>query len=252
MFKRKFDRLDYISEDFPSWSNATRNVRMMPLRIFSPETKEDVVAIIEDARKKGITVHPIGAGHSFSEAAREDYYAIRPLALTECSKYTMALKNGVLKERKHLVKVQSGIRVKCLNKKLYKMGYALNNMGAFDWQTISGAISTGTHGSGINRPAMQDQVRAVILILSSGETWQIEPLEGITDPALFNHDAGIKLVQNDDIFYSTVLSLGAMGFIYEFILEVDEKYWLEETRKILNWDTELKPALLDGRFKQWV
>ena len=122
MFTRKFDRLEYISKDFPSWSNATRNVRTIPLRIFSPETKEDILAIIEDARKKGITVHPVGAGHSFSEAAREDYYVIRPYALTECTNYTTALKNGAVKDRKHLVKVQSGIRVKCLNKKLWKLG----------------------------------------------------------------------------------------------------------------------------------
>ena len=250
--KKKLDRLDYISKDYSAWSNAVGNVRMIPLRLFEPQTKEDILLILEDARKKGITVHPIGAGHSFSEAAKEDYYAIRPFALTACSDYTLALKNGALKEQRHLVKVQCGIRVKCLNKKLFNMGYALDNMGAFDWQSISGAISTGTHGTGIHRGAMQDQVRAIILILSNGETWHIEPAEGITDPALFNHNEGIKLVQNDDIFYSAVLSLGAMGFIYEFILEVGEKYWLEETRQVLNWDTDLKPAILDGRFQQWV
>ncbi len=246
------NRLDSISKDYPKWSNATGNVRSIPLRIFSPQNKEDVLNIIADAKKKGITIRPVGAGHSFSEAAKEDYYLIQPFELTDCSTYTKSLKSDAIRTGRQLVKVQSGIRIKSLNKKLYNMGYALDNMGAFDWQTISGAISTGTHGSGIHRPAMQDQVRAIILILSSGETWQIEPQHGITDPKQFDHQVGIKLVQDDDIFYSAVLSLGAMGFIYEFVLEVNDKYWLEETRKVLNWDTELKPAILDGRFKQWV
>lgn len=250
--KAKTSRLDYISEDYPKWCNATRNVRMEPLRIFNPRTKEDILLILEDARKKGITVRPVGAGHSFSEAAKEDYYVIQPFALTACAEYTSATRKGVLKEHRHFVRVQSGIRIKSLNKKLYRMGYALDNMGAFDWQTISGAISTGTHGTGIARPAMPDMVRSIILILSNGETCQIEPAQGITDPDLFDHHSGVRLVQDDGIFYSVVLSLGAMGFIFEYILEVNDVYWLAETRKVLEWDKELKPAILDGSFEQWV
>lgn len=251
--KSQQDRLDRISTPFSKWCNATKNVRTEPLRTFSPENKEDVLWIIQDAREKGITVRPVGAGHSFSEAAREDYYLISPLALDQVQKYEKAIRPNSLPDQKHLVRVQAGIRIKSLNPALYDMGYALDNMGAFDWQTISGAISTGTHGTGIHRPAIHDMVRSVIIILSNGETLQIESSQGITDPVQFGHDGGIKLVQDDDLFYSVMVSLGNMGFIYEYVLEVSDAFWLAETRKVMTWDDELKPLILSGEFeKEWI
>ncbi len=47
-----------------------------------------------------------------------------------------------------LFRVQCGITVANLNAVLDKKGLALINMGAYDGQTVSGALSTGTHGSG--------------------------------------------------------------------------------------------------------
>ncbi|HLF35369.1 MAG TPA: D-arabinono-1,4-lactone oxidase, partial [Cyclobacteriaceae bacterium] len=123
----------------------------------------------------------------------------------------------------------------------------LPNMGAFDWQTVSGALSTATHGSGIKQPAFPDMVRAIILVGSGGKVKQIEPSEGITDPSKVNPAGAIDLIQDDDLFYSTVVSFGAMGIIYELVLEVKPLFWMLERRVMTDWK-DLKPRLLDGSF----
>jgi hypothetical protein len=54
---------------------------------------------------------------------------------------------------------------------------------------------------------------------------QVEPADGITDPTVHQQQhANIQLVQDDDIFYSTVLSFGAMGIVYQIVFEVVPKY----------------------------
>ena len=49
-----------------------------------------------------------------------------------------------------LLCAESGITIEGLNKALDKAGKALVNMGAYDGQTLAGAISTSTHGTSIN------------------------------------------------------------------------------------------------------
>lgn len=252
MFKKRkpIDRLDYISESYKPWYNTTRNVATVPMRTFRPSSKEDLQAIVKDAKEKKVTVRAVGAGHSFSEVAKEHYYLVEMFKLRDCSLYKdPALKEDAIPPERTLVRAQGGIRIKCLNKALFKMGLALDNMGTFDWQTISGALSTGTHGTGIHQPAIPDMVRAIVLICADGEICQIEPKNGaISDPDKFEG----KLIQNDDVFYSVVLSFGAMGIIYELILEVGPKFWIKESRTLMDWDTELKPKLLNGYLQEMI
>lgn len=248
-------RLDFISISRKHWRNATHNQCVRPTLTFQPSTKDDLIEIIQDAESRGLRVRAVGAGHSFSAAAVPavaDYF-VEMFKISDCGSYEAALKPGMI--NRYFVKAQAGVRIKCLNKKLFKMGLALDNMGAFDWQTISGALSTGTHGTGIKQPAFPDMVRAVILIGSGGKVMHIEPADGITNPTdfhRFEQNEGIELIQDDDVFYSVVLSLGAMGLIYELVLEVSPKYWIKETRSILDWETELKPKLLNGYFQKMV
>lgn len=261
------ERLSYISFFDKIWRNATSNVVATPELTFKPNSKEDLIQIIQDAESKGRRVRAVGAGHSFSqvaEPARQDYF-VEMFRLDACGKYEEPLNERAKKneqdEDRHFVKAQAGIRIKCLNKALDKLDLALFNMGAFDWQTVSGALSTGTHGTGIKQPAFPDMVQALVIIGTGGKMTQYEPSEGITNEDEFykKHwperplgEPAIKLVQNDDYFYSVVLGLGAMGLIYELVLEVCPRYWIKENRTIVDWDTELKPQLLNGYFKKLV
>jgi len=56
----------------------------------------------------------------------------------------------------------------------------------------------------------------------------------VTDPKTYKSER-VKLVQNDDIFYSVIVSMGAMGIIYSAVIEVKKKYYLDERRVLLKW-----------------
>ena len=122
------------------------------------------------------------------------------------------------------------------------------------WEPLIGwpfrSYFNGTHGTGIARPAMPDMVRAIVLVLSNGETWQIETAQGITDPGIIWPPFRCQVRPGWWYFYSVVLSLGAMGLSLN-ISWSKHVYWLAETRKVPNRDMS-SPAILDGSFERWV
>jgi hypothetical protein len=143
------------------------------------------------------------------------------------------------------------LTIKRTNRKLDELGLALKNMGAVDFQTVSGALMTGTHGSGIKMPAFPDMVRSLRLVGRNAELIQVEPADGITDPVAHQQHSNIRLIQNDDVFYSTVLSFGAMGIVYQIVFEVVPKYcWWNRVTLISG--PMSKRQIQDGSFMQKV
>ncbi len=243
--------LNKISVQRYTWSNATRNVVVNPLRFFYPRNKEDISAIVKYAEQENLRVRAVGSGHSFSEAAKGKDCLLSMKRLSKAWKTPGTALYDSEKERL-FVTAEAGVTLQKLNKFLDKEELALSNMGVIDVQTISGALQTGTHGTGIRRPAIPDMVRAVRLVGNDGKFYQIEPKEdAITDPLKFDPNNGVKLIQNDDHFYSTILSFGAMGIIYELILEVEPLFWMREKRYLKPW-SELKKELENGDFMKKV
>ena len=50
------------------------------------------------------------------------------------------------------VRVEGGIRLHALSRELHARGLAMENLGDIDAQSVAGAISTGTHGTGLKLP----------------------------------------------------------------------------------------------------
>jgi hypothetical protein len=61
--------------------------------------------------------------------------------------------------------------------------------------------------------------------------YRIEPVGGITDPAKYD-DPAIQLIQDDDCFHAVICSMGCFGVIYSVVLEVMQKYWPDENRRL--------------------
>jgi FAD-linked oxidoreductase len=80
-----------------------------------------------------------------------------------------------------LVKVSGGTVLADLNRELDRLGLAMANLGDIDRQTIAGAISTGTHGTGWNMPNLPAQVEAIDLVTAGGELLE---LDGADEPEL--------------------------------------------------------------------
>lgn len=142
-----------------SWRNWSRTVTAHPSAVLTPGSVGELSRIVADAADRGQTVKPVGAGHSFSSIAATDGIQVRLDALA-----------GLRRVDPHTrwVTVGGGTRLADLNLLLATQGLALPNLGDIDRQTIAGAISTGTHGSGNRLGGIATQVRALTLVTGDG------------------------------------------------------------------------------------
>jgi hypothetical protein len=229
-----------------TWKNHVGNQIAQPLQIFHPTTLPELQQIILEAKKKDCHVRAVGSGHSFSDVALTTDYLIDP----HCLKRVLTLETALLRDDfnsggDHFFHVENGITLHDLNDALNEKGLGLRNMGSYTAQTIIGAISTSTHGSGIKLGPLPDAVASLEIVNQEGELVRIEPAGGITDPDKFRsvRPRG-ALIQSDDVFYSSVVAMGCVGIVYSVILMVVPRYFLTELRKDNRWSNVRKEISL--------
>ena len=154
------------------WANWAGDQRCRPARIASPVSRDELAETIAAATAAGQKARVAGSGHSFTETALTDGVMLRVEALS-----------GVLDADpgSGLVKVGGGTVLADLNEELARLGLAMENLGDIDRQTISGAISTGTHGTGARLRNISAQVEGLELVLADGS---VRHLSAATDPEL--------------------------------------------------------------------
>ncbi len=177
----------------PGWRNWAGDQRCSPAAIERPGTREELAAVVRRAAERGRTVRAVGSGHSFTDIALTDGVAVDLSRLDQL----LEVDRGA-----GLVKVEAGIVLGELNRRLDQLGLAFANLGDIDRQTLAGSISTGTHGTGARSPSISAQVEAVELVLADGSSLEIS---AATDPAAL---AGARI------------GLGALGLIYAVTVRV--------------------------------
>ena len=147
-----------------SWSNWTGDQSCAPLERAGPRSLPELVEVVAGAAADGRPVKVVGSGHSFSECALTDGVMVDLGALDK-----------VLDADGELVKVQAGIVLRDLSHALAQRGRAQENLGDIDKQTLAGAISTATHGTGLTLPNISAQVTALELRTGAGEVLELSP-----------------------------------------------------------------------------
>ena len=147
------------------WRNWSGEQRCRPLLIQRPRTREGLIADAIAAKEQDRLLKVAGAGHSFSAAA-----------LTDGVMLDLGLLDRILEVDRSggLVKVEAGITLHELNRRLDQLGLALENLGDIDRQTIAGAISTGTHGTGARFRNLSSQVEAMEIVTADGTLHAID------------------------------------------------------------------------------
>ncbi|KAK0636410.1 hypothetical protein B0T17DRAFT_613145 [Bombardia bombarda] len=243
------------------WKNCVGEQKCTPAEWRSPNSLKSLVDTINEARGKGKRVRAVGSGHAFSDVtSTEDAFLIDPKNLVKVqgtsSWHDIPSAAETFKpdvDAKNLFRTQSGIKIVDLNRRLEKDKLALTNMGSYDGQTISGAFSTGTHGSGALFAPMASSVESIVLVTETGKVYQVEPTDGITDPTKFpNHlpespEVAVELKQDDEWFNAINVSMGCMGVIYSITLRVQEAFSLSEIRDLTTWEA-LRPVFAPGNF----
>lgn len=178
-----------------TWENWSGAVRATPAEIATPASRDAVVDVVERARDEGRNVRVVGSGHSFTRLVETDDVLV---SLDE--------HQGVvdIDEDAQRATVKAGTKLHRLNDALDEHDLAMENMGDVDEQSVAGALSTGTHGTGIGFKVLADQLASVTLVDGEGE--------------VRTYDRG------DDGFGPAQVSLGALGVITEVTLDLEPAY----------------------------
>ncbi len=245
------------------WKNHLGNVVVHPDKIMAPTSLSELLKVFEDNEP----VKAVGSGHSYNPICDTSGTLVRtdrlchiandeaPLAgqlsaldlLPLYSKHLLVNPSICPKIPFAFVEIEAGLSIKSLVEHLDSRGLAAYNLGGANVQTVAGAFSTSTHGSGAKLGPLHSCVRSLVLCSDSPlfdnqpkdqktYLYRIEPTKGFTDPDKYQHKA-IRLVQDDQIFNTVNVSMGCCGIIYSYVLEVVPAYELAEYRKIDTWDT---------------
>jgi FAD-linked oxidoreductase len=142
-----------------TWTNWAGNQTAAGITTERPRHAEEVAAAVRRAAERGQRVKAAGSGHSFTGIARPEDVMLDLSALDTL--HTADRERG-------LVTVGAGTPLRRLNDQLAGVGLALANLGDIDAQTISGAISTGTHGTGESFGGIATQVAGLEMVLADG------------------------------------------------------------------------------------
>jgi len=141
------------------WRNWAGTASATPARWCRPRHEAEISAAVKDAASAGLTVRALGSGHSFTAAAATSGVAL------DLSGWTGIVAADT---RTGLVTARSGTTLRALGAELGGLGLAMANLGDIDAQTLAGALSTGTHGTGARLGGLATQVEALELVLADG------------------------------------------------------------------------------------
>jgi len=181
-----------------TWTNWAGTVRA-DIAVAAPASVAELAAEVRAAAERGQRVKPIGAGHSFTDIGATDGVQLRLDRLTGIVHADRA--SG-------LVTVLAGTRLRWLNDALWQHGLSMTNLGDIDVQSISGAISTGTHGTGARFGGIATQVRALEIVLADGQL--------------------VRCSADDrpELFAAARVGLGALGVIATVTLQCEPAFAL--------------------------
>lgn len=233
------------------WSNTIGKHQATPKKMYFPESLADLQTIVREAESQKIGIRGFGSGHSYSRVAVSNDIMVSFKHLNGYQVFdqpTTERKFHPHLRHQRYVEVGAGLTIQKMNKLLTRDELALTNMGAIDEQTVAGAVSTCTHGSGVTLPSFPGQVRSLVVVVRGGLALRVEPTNGLYRPEAYQ-EAGVQLIQDDDLFYSMVVSFGAIGLIYSLVVEVEPLYYLKEVKSLTTWGA-IKAKLADPTYLQ--
>lgn len=190
----------------PHWANWAGNQQAAPVRVETPRDTDEVVRAVKQAAAERTRVKAVGAGHSFTAIAATDGVLLRLDALSGVREVDRA---------NRLATVGGGTPLHRLHALLAAEGLAMSNLGDIDRQSISGAISTGTHGTGERLGGIATQVRGLELVTGDGSVVRCSA----TDHA--------------DIFDAARVGLGALGIVTAVTLQCEPAFELRAAERPL-------------------
>lgn len=197
----------------PRWSNWAGTATCRPAEIRSVRGEDELASAVRDAAAAGRTVKVAGTGHSFTDIACTDGLMLR------LDRHDRVLN---LDQRARTVTVEAGTTLAALSDRLAGEGLALSNMGDIGYQTVAGALATGTHGTGATFGNLSSQLTGVRLVTANGEVVECSASE---DPELFR---------------AARVSLGALGVVSAVTIQCEPAFNLHAVEGPASFDEVLE------------
>jgi FAD/FMN-containing dehydrogenase len=201
---------NYPNYFFQNWA---KNVRYKNLNFFQPENLEELKELI----KKLETVHLVGSGHSWYDFWKNAKNLI-DLSLFHFE--------PIIDQDTWEVELPAGMKLWQINDFLDAHHLALMNLGSIDQQSIAGAITTGTHGSGKNYGCLATQCTEFTLLDGKGHLHTLSP-------------------ENPD-YYACLISVGLMGIIVKLKIQAVPAFQIQENTFTCAWQEAVE------NFGDWI
>jgi len=184
------------------WQNWSGSQVHQAQKLALPETEVDIVNLLSKAASEGRSVRTIGSAHSFVPFWTDDY-----LVSLDNMKGFVNFNQANLQAT-----AKAGTKLHELGEPLWNEGMSMRNMGDIDRQSIAGAISTGTHGTGVTLSNISSQVVGLKMITAAGQVQTLTESDG-------------------ELFKAAQVSMGTLGLITEVTLQLVPRYFMHEK----NW-----------------
>ncbi|MDN7896747.1 D-arabinono-1,4-lactone oxidase [Burkholderia cepacia] len=197
------------------WRNWSGYVCSPDATVSTPASHAALAAVLRDAAATGATVRAAGAGHSFS-----------PLVQTDDVILSLDAMQGVIDvdRDRRVARVHAGTRLWALGPALAAHGLAMENLGDINVQSIAGATSTGTHGTGITLGNLATQIDSLTFMCADGS------------------EIRARADTHPDLFAGGRIGLGALGVLTEIGLRLVPAFNLRLERGGMQLDDCLAQA----------
>jgi FAD/FMN-containing dehydrogenase len=187
------------------WDNWGGNQHFEYAQAVVASGEDDVVAAVRAQALSRNGIRVAGSGHSFTPIVQTDHTLLDIASLSGVS---------AADGRSRRATVRAGTLLSDLGAPLWNHGLSLANQGDVDAQTVSGAIATGTKGSGPLFGSLSSTVRGVRLV------------NGLGDVVTITED-------QPDLLHAAQVSVGMLGVFLDLTLECVPAYKLREQNAVL-------------------
>lgn len=212
----------FIEERWSNWAGTFTTPKAM---IYEPASIEEVSILIKQVTQKQQTIRAMGARHSFSGVAKPDDVGV-----------SLTRMRGLIQldKLKQEATFWAGTHLYEIGPLLEEHGYGLANMGDIDMQSLAGATSTGTHGTGITLGSLSSQVTRWGLVDGEGNYREV--------------------TREDPLAQSLHIGLGLFGIVVQITIKVVPVYGLAyESSRITVQDTlaQFQSIIETNRHAEW-
>ncbi|MCS4435158.1 FAD-binding protein [Aquiflexum gelatinilyticum] len=213
--------------------------------------------IIKHALENQLNIRALGSGWSFSKVGMSEDAIINTKRLRH--KFALSNENfhpdflNAGNKPENFKFLQCGNTIIQINEYLEKQSQPSKSLmvsGGSNGQTIAGAFSTGTHGAAVFKGALPEMVVGMHVITGPDRHIYVERASRRITSDAFHMKLGAETIIEDDLFNAILVSFGSFGIIHGVLVEVEDKFLLEQKMQRVQFDNAMTEAVTKMDFSK--